>query len=147
MVFKGRHSRKFLLTRGVQARRRVDPIFRYFAGRTRENGEKKGITSKREGLEEIRSPLSLLQPRVLRAFPPFRGSSRRFRRDTGFLLVSAVTRSSFFPPAIFLSSRDHVRLHAVCRINREGTHEGRGRRRWKIVAAMKRTSGPTLYRY
>lgn len=145
MVFKGRHSRKSLLTRGrASATSTARPDFSPLH-QTHARYEKK----KRRGTpRNAKAWKKLDRPPALRACPPFCGSSRRFRRSAGFLLVSAVTRSPqpFFPfqAAIFLSSHDRSftpRSHGSTARVRGGVTSVENRR------AMKQTSRPTLCRY
>lgn len=142
MVFKGRHSRKFLLTRGrgsATTRPDFSPLYQTHARK------RKGGT-----LRNAKAWKKLDCPR-LRAFPPFRESSHRFRRGTGFLLVSAVTRSlrpfCSFRAAIFLSSRDCSFTHRVSNQLQKNIRVRGGIAPAENRRAMKRMSRPTLYRY
>lgn len=161
VVFKGRHSRKFLLTRpGMQARR-LDPIFRPRSiGRTRELREKekeKGRTStapKCEGLEEIRLPPPPLPTRPrLRAFPPFRESSAVSSVAPTFFSSpqSRDLLGLFFSPSgndISLVSRSFVYTPCTsARLQRRTRVRGSVAAPVENRRAMKRTSRPTLYRY
>lgn len=147
VVFKGRHSRKFLLTWSVQQARRLDPIFRHSTRRTRNTRKRKKGTRlerRRPGrkldcpLPSAPVPCVSAVSRVLSPFPPQHWLSSCSRNHA----ISSV----FFPlrAILFLSSCD--RLHTVCRINRKETRNGE-KAPVENCRAMKRTSRPTLYRY
>lgn len=96
MVFKGRHSRKFLLTRGRASAttRTARPDFSLLQTHARYTRKRKARDApKREGLEEIRSP------------PPSR-LSVRVCRFAGPLAVSAAAPVFF----LFPQSRDLLSL-------------------------------------
>jgi len=111
MVFKGRHSRKFLLTRGrASATTRPDfsPLHQTHARK-----RKGGTPPKCEGLEKIRLPLTpcvSVVSRILSVTTPL---------PAFFLSPQSRDLFSLFVPfeQRYFSRLTTVRLHTVCQIN------------------------------
>lgn len=123
MVFKGRHNRKFLLTRGrtsATARPDFSPPLPPRNAREIRGKEKVGNAPKREGLEEIRlppAPCVSVVSRVLSPFPPQKPAFFLFPQSRD--LFSPFF--SLFSGQRYFSRLTTVHLHTVCRINRKET--------------------------